>query len=215
MNQEKIVVIDYGVGNIYSLSRALEKCGSAKYMISSDINEIKNADKIILPGVGAFEDGMNGLKSRNLIDVIIKHALDKKPLLGICLGMQLLTTSSEEFGVHAGLGLIPGRVKRMSDFSLKGNKRKIPSVGWSELTYEMSNNNVQSLFKGIPNEASVYFVHSYQVLPDSNENLMASYDFEGDKIAAVINAKNIYGVQFHPEKSGHAGLKILSNFINL
>jgi len=215
MNNENIVIIDYGIGNIYSVSRALEKCGAMNVIISDNANEIKNADKLILPGVGAFEDGMKGLRSRNLIDSIVCHGLANKPLLGICLGMQLLTTSSEEFGLHQGLGLIPGKATRMSEISPEGRRRKIPFIGWSKLNHEPSSSNSSILFSGISQDASIYLVHSYAVKTDSDDNVIASYYFDGEKITAAIKSNNTFGLQFHPEKSGPAGLKILSNFIDL
>lgn len=215
MNKENIVIVDYGVGNTYSVYRALEKCGAVNVTISNNSDEIKKADKLILPGVGAFENGMNGLKSRNLIDAVVHHGLANKPLLGICLGMQLLTTSSEEFGFHHGLGLIPGKVTRMSEISSDGGRRKIPFIGWSKLIYETSIANVPELFSEIPKDASIYLVHSYAVKTDSENNLMASYYFGDERITAAIKSNNIFGLQFHPEKSGPVGLQIINNFLHL
>lgn len=215
MNREKIVIIDYGIGNTYSVSRALEKCGAMHVIISDNADDIKNADKLILPGVGAYEDGMNGLKSRGLIDSIIDHASAKKPLLGICLGMQLLATSSEEFGSHNGLGLIPGKAMRMSEISPQGGRRKIPFIGWSRLNYDAAIGNASILFNGISKDAFIYLVHSYAVETEFKDNVMASYSFDGEQVTAAINSDNIFGLQFHPEKSGPTGLKILSNFLEL
>lgn len=215
MNSGKIVIIDYGIGNTYSVSRALEKCGAVHVIISDNADDIKNADKLILPGVGAFEDGMNGLKSRGLIDSIIDHTSAKKPLLGICLGMQLLVTSSEEFGFHHGLGLIPGKAIRLSEISPEGGRRKIPFIGWSRLNYDASIGNASLLFNGISKDEFIYLVHSYAIEVESKDNVIASYSFDGEQVTAAINSDNIFGLQFHPEKSGPAGLKILNNFLDL
>lgn len=133
MNREKIVIIDYGVGNTYSVSRALEQCGGMHVIISDNPDDIKNAEKLILPGVGAFEDGMNGLITRNLLEPIAQYVQGGGALLGICLGVQLLATNSEEFGNHTGLGLIPGSVSKLSEAKNSGYLRKVPYIGWSKL----------------------------------------------------------------------------------
>jgi glutamine amidotransferase len=215
MTKQKIVIIDYGLGNLYSVLRALEKCEAKDVVISSSVDEITKADKLILPGVGAFSDGINGLKSKGLVEPIIKHGKANKPLLGICLGMQLLATASEEFGQHQGLDLIPGTATLLSENYLGISRRKIPFIGWSKLNISSDNQKGQLIFNGVNDSDAVYLVHSYAVQVKSIDNLMATYEYGGEAIAAAININNIFGLQFHPEKSGPVGLRILKNFLDL
>ena len=196
-------IIDYGAGNLFSVRNALNYLG-CENRISSDKNDIIGADRLILPGVGAFGDAMDKLKSSGLIEVIKQEAV-KKPFLGICLGMQLLFEESYEFGKHAGLGLIPGAVKLMEP---KGDLA-IPQMGWNSLDF----NNPCPLLGGISDGAYVYFVHSYAAdCPDSYVSAYADY---GGKVTALVHSGTIYGAQFHPEKSGETGLNILRNFAEL
>lgn len=196
-------IIDYGAGNLFSVQNALNYLG-CENQISSDKNDIISADRLILPGVGAFGDAMDKLRDSGLIDVIKQEAA-KKPFLGICLGMQLLFEESHEFGRHEGLGLLPGAVKLMEP---KG-ELAIPQMGWNALEF----NNVCPLLKDVPEGSYVYFVHSYAaVCPDS---YVSAYTDYGGKVPALVGSGNIYGAQFHPEKSGETGLNILKNFAEL
>lgn len=195
-----IAIIDYKMGNLKSVKNALDSLGFEN-IITSDKNEILNADKVILPGVGAFKDAMEIIKSEGLDDVI-KEVVKSKPLLGICLGFQLLFEKSYEFGECDGLGLLKGEIKRL-DVPLK-----VPHVGWNSLDI----NPDSKLLKGL-NQNYVYFVHSYYL--DSNEPFVSSYTEYGTKLAVSVEQGNIYGTQFHPEKSGEIGLKILKNFGDL
>lgn len=212
---KKIVVVDYGLGNLYSVQRALEHCGVEKVCVSSSVDDISSADSLILPGVGAFEDGIRGLKELGLIEPIIKHSLENKPLLGICLGMQLLATASEEFGYHSGLDLIKGKVIPIPLGGENGMQRKVPFIGWSVLKKTEQFGEKNSILSAIDAEMAVYLVHSYYFMPDEADNLLATYNFQGAQITAAIKSNNTYGFQFHPEKSGEVGLSLLKAFLHL
>lgn len=207
----KVTVIDYGLGNLFSVKRALEYCGAQNVVISSNHDDLADADHVVLPGVGAFSDGMRGLKGRCLVDPIHRYAAAGRPLLGICLGMQMLVTLSEEFGLWDGLDLIPGRVVPISRKRFDGSQRKIPNIGWNKLNI---NNDIRPyLFEGFDEDDSVYLVHSYQVNPSNPDNIICTYNFDGLDVVAGIGLNNIFGVQFHPEKSGEAGMSILRRFL--
>ena len=215
MNIPRVTVIDYGVGNLLSVQRGLEQCG-AHVTLTSDAEQILSASRIVLPGVGAFQNGMQALEQLGLIEVIQEIANRKIPLLGICLGMQLLLTESEEFGLTKGLGLIPGRVIPVPTHTLNGETQKIPHIGWSSLQYS----NVEKKWDGSvlhdnqPGSA-VYFVHSFMAIPDLGEHRVADCIYGGHRVPAVIACNQISGCQFHPEKSGEVGLKVLRRFISL
>ena len=214
MRNTEVAVINYGIGNLLSVRRGLECCG-ARVSVTSEPEQILLADRVVLPGVGAFADGMEGLKTSGLDKVV--HELVKKgtPLLGICLGMQMLMDESEEFGLSKGLGLIPGRVIPVPVLTSEGNPLKVPHIGWNELVfpeghYQWGN----SLMEGIKPGDAVYFVHSYMALPDNPAHRIADCVYGGNFLAATIARDNVTGCQFHPEKSGEIGLKILSRFLN-
>ncbi len=198
-----IAIIDYGVGNLFSLSSSLKAVG-AETVITGDKEIIKKADKLILPGVGAFGDAIAKLKADGLDEVIKEEALKGKPLLGICLGMQLLFDKSYEFGEYEGLGLIKGEIVPMKNRLTED--LKIPHIGWNKLT--LKGDSV--IFKDLKDGDCVYFVHSF-FADNCAENVIATTDY-GEQITAAAQNKNIYGCQFHPEKSGEIGLKILRAF---
>ena len=198
-----VVLIDYGVGNLFSLKSTFSALG-VQAEVSSDKNDLRTADRIILPGVGAFADAANKLRDSGMADAVIAEAKKGKPLLGICLGMQLLFDKSYEYGEHAGLGLIPGAVRPIADRIEQG--LKIPHMGWNGLQITQKT----PLFRFINNGDHVYFVHSY--FADTPDNyVIATADYGGTLTAAVQNG-NVYGCQFHPEKSGAVGLNILRAF---
>lgn len=195
-----IAIIDYGVGNIKSLQFALAK-QNLDSELTTDPKIIKNSKAIILPGVGAFNDAMEALNKLELIEVLKHEAAAGKPMLGICLGMQLFYETSYEDGMWNGLGLLRGEVSRIS------NSVKVPHMGWNTLTQEKES----PWFTKITDSAYVYFVHSYAVSSFQEEKLLGSTDY-GGKIPAIVQKGNITGIQFHPEKSGATGLQLLQNF---
>jgi imidazole glycerol-phosphate synthase subunit HisH len=209
MKMNEVVVVDYGCGNIQSLERALSRIG-VSCIYSSDSKIISDAKKIILPGVGSFATGMRMLKEMNLEDVIKHHVNSSKPLLGICLGMQLLLDYSEEFGSHNGLGIIQGSVTRFTP--LDGSK--VPHTGWNSIEIP-SNHSNDEILDGIPSGKDYYFVHSYKVETKNSLNTIAQTKYGGCYFSSIIRNKNVYGCQFHPEKSGQIGSKFLKNFINI
>ena len=198
-----IAIVDYGVGNLFSLKCSFEAIG-AEICVTSDAETIKAADKIILPGVGAFEDAAAKLRQSGLDEVIISEAKNGKPLLGICLGMQMLFDKSYEYGEHKGLGLIPGTVK-----PIKGaipEDLKIPHIGWNALRFKKQS----KLFSNISEGDCVYFVHSFYAADcDDYVSSVAEY---GAELTASVERGNVFGCQFHPEKSGAVGLGILRAF---
>ena len=198
-----IAIIDYGVGNLFSLVSSLKAVG-AEATITGDIDTIKKADKLILPGVGAFGDAAQKLKGTGLFDVVINEAKNGKPLLGICLGMQLLFEKSYEYGCHEGLGLIKGTVVPME--GKLPESLKIPHIGWNALHF----NKESPVFKYINDGDCVYFVHSFYA-EGCGDALIATTEY-GKDITAAVQKDNVYGCQFHPEKSGNVGLSILKAF---
>ena len=198
----KTAIIDYGAGNLFSVKNALDYIG-AESTVTKSAADLESADRIILPGVGAFPDAMKALGETGLIDTI-KEQAQKKPLLGICLGMQMLFDKSFEFGETDGLGLIPGTVELMTPPDLL-----IPQIGWNRLIY----NEKCALLDGLGDEPYVYFVHSYAAHCDGKN--VAAYTDYGGSVPACVFSGNVYGCQFHPEKSGETGLTILRNFLAL
>jgi glutamine amidotransferase len=205
MKQPIITIIDYGIGNTFSVMNAISFLGYRKVKISDQLNHITTSDVLILPGVGAFDACFHNLINRNLVPVLNEEVLvKKKPILGICVGMQLMATSSEENGLHKGLNWIPGKVKRLSlpqGFS-------IPHVGWNELFCA----NKNPLYELTPDHPNFYFDHSYYF--ECDESYVSSYCDYGIKVTASVQKDNIFGVQFHPEKSQTSGLKLFRSFFN-
>jgi imidazole glycerol-phosphate synthase subunit HisH len=197
-----IVIVDYGMGNLRSVQKGFERVGS-KALVSRDIEDIKSADKLVLPGVGAFPECMKNLVRFELVKPIIDFLGSGKPFLGICLGLQLLFDESEEFGLNEGLKVIPGKVKAFSrDMGLK-----IPHMGWNQIILKKD----VPLFDGINNGSFFYFVHSYFVEPDSSSDVATETEY-GVTFTSAIARGNIFALQFHPEKSQQNGLRVLKNF---
>ena len=197
----KIAIIDYGMGNLHSAANALEKVG-AQVKVTSDPELVRQADKVILPGVGAFGDCMKNLNERELAPVIHEVIAAGKPFLGICVGLQLLFEGSEEDPGVAGLGIFKGMVRKIAAPGLK-----IPHMGWNNLEYRTSS----SLFQGLTPAAYVYFVHSFHAVPTDESCITAVTDY-GGQVTAAVGRGLVQAVQFHPEKSSAVGLKILANF---
>lgn len=231
-----ITIVDYGMGNLRSVAKGFERFGF-DVKVTDNPEEVENADKLVLPGVGAFQDAMAGLRHRGLTEPIIDWILSGKPFLGICLGLQLLFSKSYEDGEHAGLGVIPGKVVRF-DFSGPASKEprnlpqlllekretreisgrdgtngrlKVPHMGWNQICPRKKNNPV---LKNVPENTYMYFVHSYYVCPE-DEGVIAAETEYGLRFTSMIWHKNIFATQFHPEKSQEFGLTILENFGNL
>jgi glutamine amidotransferase len=209
--KKQVTIVDYGVGNLFSVSRALEQCG-AEVVISADPAQIEASERLILPGVGAFADGMSGLHNCGLIEPIRHFAASGRPLLGICLGMQMLASGSQEFGSHNGLGLIPGQVVPLPKVVEDGRVLKIPHIGWDIVN--AAHQWEGSMMANTKPGTAVYLVHSFHVVPDEPQHVLATYGFGEQSITAAIRRGNIQGCQFHPEKSGPAGLRMLSAFVN-
>jgi len=205
MNKLTIVIIDYGIGNTHSVSNAIKYLGYKNIIISDDEKKIQKADALILPGVGAFEECISNLKNRKL-DIILNEAviINKKPILGICVGMQLLATCSEENGLHSGLDWIKGAVKKI----IVPKHLAVPHVGWNDV--KSMNQNI--LFNRNIDNANFYFDHSYHFVCD--EKYVAGHCDYGTRITAAVQRENIFGVQFHPEKSQTNGLKLFRSFFN-
>jgi glutamine amidotransferase len=205
-----IAIIDYGSGNVHSVRRAFVHCG-AEPMLTADATAIENADRLVLPGVGAFADGMRSLHERRLVDPIRRFVESGRPLLGICLGMQMLATTSEEFGMHEGLNLMRGRVIQVPSRDVDGEPHKIPHIGWAELVPVTT--WAGSIFDDTPEGTSVYLVHSFQFEPEDVSHRLADCFYGGHRIAAAVRADNVTACQFHPEKSGAAGLRMIASFL--
>ena len=206
---KKITIIDYGSGNVLSAQKSFVKIASennitSKVIISNDVNEIKDSTHIVLPGQGAFSTCMNGLKNiKGLIDELYNHAINKKkPFLGICVGMQMLANKSEEKGFHQGLGWIEGKIKKLPDTNLK-----MPHMGWNIVKPITNNNNL------IQKPEDYYFVHSYYFECAQRENILAETQY-GINFSSIVAKENIYGVQFHPEKSSSQGLNLIKKFMS-
>lgn len=207
-----ITVVDIDSGNLLSIKRSIENFG-IKVKITKDYKELLNSDKIILPGVGAFGKAIKKLESIGFKDLILEPKFQKIPTLGICLGMQLLYEKSYEFGLHKGLGLIKGDIKLLPKFNKK--KFKIPSIGWQNLIQENNNSDHYGILKNLTKIDKFYFVHSFCAYPKDLSNISANYNFDKNLIPAVTVKKNIIGFQFHPEKSGKSGLKLINNFLKI
>lgn len=201
-----IAIVDYGVGNLFSLKRSFDAIGQS-VTVTADPEVLEGADKLLLPGVGAFGDAAEKLRATGLDKVVVQQAKEGKPLMGICLGMQLLFEEGHEYGVHRGLGLIPGRVVPMK--GVIPENLKIPHMGWNALAFQKES----PLFAHIKNGDCVYFVHSYYAA-HCDEAVIATAEY-GAPLTAAVQKDNVFGCQFHPEKSGTVGLNILRAFAEM
>ena len=209
MINAEVLIVDYGMGNLYSVKRALEECKVQKVVISNKAADFLTCTHIILPGVGAFGDAMQCINDLGLYDLIRKTVLDDKvPFLGICLGMQLMATNGTEYGINKGLGLIDGQVTILERNS---KDERVPHVGWNEIKKTTTEN---PLLKNINDDSDFYFVHSYHFSTENQQNIVATTPY-CNQFTSVVAHEHIFGVQFHPEKSGKNGFQLLKNFLNV
>lgn len=205
-----VTMIDYGAGNLHSVAKALRESG-ADVLVTDRPEDVRKAERLVLPGVGAFADGMAGLRQRGLVEALADYFSTERPFLGVCLGMQMLLGESAEFGCHPGLGFIPGRVveiPRQPGF-------KVPHIGWSRIHPRPGGSWAGSLLRDTPPGTRVYFVHSFSAVPQAEADRLADTDYGGFRISAAIQRGNVIGCQFHPEKSGPAGLAMVRHFLSL
>ena len=212
MSQSPVAILDYGIGNIRSISNAVEALGETP-LLTRNPEEILGAKGLIFPGVGAFSKGMENLHEFDLIPVIHDYVATGKAFLGICLGMQMLFEWSEEFGITQGLGLIAGKVIQMPLDA--GENLKLPHISWNSILEPEPGKWDDTILKGVTPDQETYFVHSYVGVPADSRNLLAVTNYGKCSFCSAVRSENIYGVQFHPEKSRDIGLNILKNFINL
>lgn len=212
---KKVVIVDYGLGNLHSVDKALRHEGG-DVVISSDADVVAAADRLVLPGVGAFGDGMRELTERKLIEPLRAFVKTGRPFLGICLGMQLLLDESEEFGRREGLGIVPGKVVAIPRGHAEGPRMKIPHIGWNEIAPPPGKTWEGTLLADVPfgvgGRTSMYFVHSFAAVPNE-EFRLADAMYGGFRVSAAIRKDNVTGCQFHPEKSGPVGLRIVNRFL--
>ncbi len=199
-----ISVVDYGVGNLHSVAKALEKVG-AKTRVTSDWQDVEKSEGVVLPGVGAFKDSMDAMHRSDLAKAIKAYIASGKPFLGVCVGLQMLFSESEEFGISKGLDVFPGRVVKFNQ------GQKVPHMGWNQIRVQKNGN---PLLKGLKDNDFLYFVHSYYVVP-KDPSIIAAQSSYGVDFTCMVWEKNLFGTQFHPEKSQSVGLKIYENFKTL
>lgn len=207
---KKVTIVDYGIGNMLSVARAFQY-HQAEIEITAEAKRIEQAERLVLPGVGAFADGMKELINSNIIEALSIFSKTNRPFLGICLGMQMMMEYSEEFGIHEGLGFVEGKVKKISNYGSDGRPHKIPHIGWKKLYFTKTEKN--KLLNGIDREATFYFVHSYTAETKHENNCIAKCKYNGLDLTAIVKKDIMFGCQFHPEKSGVFGLKIIENFL--
>lgn len=215
--KKKIIIIDTSCGNLLSIKRAFEK-SEAEVSITNDPKKILSAARLVLPGVGAFKNCIENLKKNNFFDILPELLEKRIPILGICLGMQILFDESEEFGINKGLGVISGKIKKLPKSSLNNTRIKVPSIGWYNLNIckDLLNeeNNIKIL-KNLDPKENFYFVHSFHATQVNKNNVLATYNYGEHKIVSIAVKKNIIGCQFHPEKSRKNGLSLIKNFLTL
>lgn len=216
MSARLVTVIDYGIGNLLNVVRALQHCGADVTVVDHASQVPSLPERLVLPGVGAFADGMLELRVRGFDDLVKRYADAHRPFLGICVGAQMLFDVGEEFGDTPGLGLIPGRVQPVSSFRADGQSHRIPHIGWSALARPQARDSWKgSILSRVERGDSMYFVHSFAPVPTHEEHRLADTFYDGVRICAAVARGNIYGCQFHPERSAALGLSILSTFLEL
>lgn len=212
MTQKKIVVIDYGLGNLFSVQQAFASFG-VNAVITRNPEELRNADAAVLPGVGAFGDAIKNLKECNLYNPILEFIDAGKPFLGVCLGMQLLFEESEEFGNHKGLGVIKGSIKKFPELNSANEKLRIPQIAWNSI-YSSEVSWVETPLEHTKNNEFMYFLHSYYASPSDKNDILTLTNYDGIEYCSAVKKKNVFAMQFHPEKSAAEGLRIYKNWVN-
>jgi len=207
----KVAIVDYDIGNLFSVMRACRYAG-LEAAVTSDKRAMASSDALILPGVGAFGHAMEHLRMLDLVSFLKDFAAQGKPFLGVCLGMQLLMESSEEFGAHEGLGIIEGAIVRFPPTGAEGERVRVPHIGWTAVTFASKVASKDPIFTGVPDGSHMYFVHSFCVKPAREEDVLATAAYHGVGFCAGIKKGNVYAFQFHPEKSGSVGLALYRNF---
>jgi glutamine amidotransferase len=208
-----VVVLDYGIGNQLNVLRALEHCGASVRVVDKASAGVEDAPRLVLPGVGAFGDAMVELRARGLDDLVRRYAQTGRPFLGICVGMQVMLDAGEEMGEHEGLGLIAGRVRAVPATGSDGTPHRIPHIGWRPL--EPASPWENTLLADVQPQERVYFVHSFSAEPQDAAARLAEVDYDGVRICAAVQRDNLYGCQFHPERSAETGLNVLRRFLQL
>ena len=216
MSQLRVTIVDYGMCNLLSVARAFEHCG-AQVSVTDDPNAVASADRLVVPGVGAFSDSMKEVTDRGFADSIRDFAQTDRPMFGICVGMQMLFDASEEFGEYAGLGILPGRVQAVSSRRVDGVPQRIPHIGWNHLVEPVVGRNWEDtlLAPVAGSQPAVYFVHSFAAVPAFSNDRLADCIYGGHRICAAVQRGNLMATQFHPERSGEIGLSLLSRFLKV
>jgi len=210
MSRPRVQIVDYRLGNLFSIQQACEHCGLDAF-VSGSAEDLETVDGIVLPGVGAYGNAMDHLRDLRLVKPLQSAAADGKPLLGICLGMQLLFDSREEFGDHAGLGLISGRIRRIPDQTIDGRALRVPNVGWNRISF-VPHNAANPFLEGISDGQHMYFVHSYCAVDVPDDDRLTTTQYGQFQYCSAVRRGNILGCQFHPEKSAQKGLRLYQNW---
>jgi glutamine amidotransferase len=208
-----VTVIDYGIGNLLNVLRALEHCGASIKLVAKASPGDLDAERLVLPGVGAFGDGMQELRARGFDDLVKRFAETGRPFLGICVGLQMMFDASEEMGEHAGLGLLQGRVVAVPATGADGEPHRVPHIGWRPL--QAPRPWQDTILQEVQPGERAYFVHSFSAEPADDAVRLADVDYDGRRLCAAVQRGNLYGCQFHPERSAHAGLGMLHRFLAL
>lgn len=215
-SSSQVTVVDYGMANLLNVVRAFEHCG-ADVTIAEEASEVARAERLVVPGVGAFRDTMREMTALGFDDAVREYVQTGRPMFGICVGMQMLFDASEEFGEHAGLGILPGRVMAVPSTTVAGDPQRVPHIGWNDLVEpdggrDWSGTLLDSITHAKP---AVYFVHSFAAVPDNADDRLADCYYGGHRISSAVQRDNVMATQFHPERSGELGLKMISRFQTL
>ena len=214
MSQPTVTIVDYGMCNLLNVVRAFEHCG-AEVSVTEDPKDVATASRLVVPGVGAFSDSMKEVKARGFADALKAFSQTGKPMFGICVGMQILFDASEEFGEHAGLSILPGRVQAVPSMTKEGRSQRVPHIGWNHLVEPEDGRSWGGtlLEPMVGAQPAVYFVHSFFAVPDVNSDRLADCLYGGHRICAAVQRENLMATQFHPERSGEIGLAMIQRFL--